>query len=113
MQEASDVRQEGTVVAWQCPTAYSSCNSESFGTMGLGNSWAPTLHPRSGTFGLSSLPQHEKTSLCQAIQSHDDVNHEVQTWLGGQDPTFYRQGFQKWISRLDKCLNREGDYVEK
>ena len=42
-----------------------------------------------------------------------DVKHEVQTWLRGQDPTFYRQGFEKWISRLDKCINREGDYVEK
>ena len=30
------------------------------GTMGLGNSWAPALQPGSGTFGLSSLPQHEK-----------------------------------------------------
>jgi len=24
-----------------------------------------------------------------------------------------QQGFEKWISRLDKCINREGDYVEK
>jgi len=35
---------------------------------GLGNSWAPAQQPGSGTFGLSSLPRHEKTSLCQAIQ---------------------------------------------
>jgi hypothetical protein len=28
-------------------------------------------------------------------------------------PTFYRQGFEKCIFRLDKCINREGDYVEK
>ena len=67
-QEASDVRQEGAVVAWQCPTAYSSYDSESFGTMELGNSWAPALQPRSGTFGLPPLPQHKKTSSCQVIQ---------------------------------------------
>jgi len=47
------------------------------------------------------------------FKSHDDVKHEVQTWLRGQDPTFYQQGFDKWISCLDKCLNRECDYVEK
>ena len=41
-----------------------------------------------------------------------DVKLEVQTWLRGQDSTFYRQGFKKWISRLDKCINR-GDYVKK
>ena len=79
-------------------------------TMGLRNSWAPALQPRSGTFGLSSLPQHEKN-----IFMPSDSNHmmKVQTWLRGQDPTFYWQGFEKWISCLDKCLNREGDYVEK
>ena len=38
MQEASDVRQEDAAVEFQCPAAYSSCDSESFGTMGLGNS---------------------------------------------------------------------------
>ena len=37
----------------------------------------------------------------------------MQTWLLGQDPTFDQQGFEKWISRIDKWLNREGDYVEK
>jgi hypothetical protein len=26
---------------------------------------------------------------------------------------FILQDFEKWISRLDNCLNREGDYVEK
>jgi hypothetical protein len=36
----------------------------------------------------------------------------VQTWLRGQDPTFYQQGFEKWISRLEEWLKR-GDYVEK
>jgi hypothetical protein len=50
---------------------------------------------------------------CVCAHTHDDVKHEVQKWLRGQDPTFYRQGFEKWISRLEKCINREGDYVEK
>jgi hypothetical protein len=49
----------------------------------------------------------------RAKQFKSHVKHEVQTWLHGQDPTFYQQGFDKWISCLDKCLNREGDYVEK
>jgi len=55
-----------------------------------------------------------KKHLCaKQFKSHDDEKHEVQTWLRGQNPTFYRQGFEKWIFRLDKCINREGDYVEK
>ena len=35
---------------------------------GLGNSLAPAQQPGCGTFGLSSLPQQEKASSCQAIQ---------------------------------------------
>ena len=82
--------------------------------MGLGNSWSPALQPVSGTFRLSSLPQHEKKNLhAKGFKPHDDVKREVQPWLRGQDPTFYWQGFEKSIARLDKCLNREGDYVEK
>ena len=59
------------------------------------------------------FPNMKKHLHATRFKSHDDVKPEVQTWLHGQDPTFYRQGFEKWISRLDKCLNREGDYVEK
>jgi hypothetical protein len=51
--------------------------------------------------------------MTKRFKSRDDVKHEVQTWLRGQDPIFCRQGFEKWISRLDKRLNREGDYVER
>jgi len=55
----------------------------------------------------------KKHLRAKRFKSHDDAKHEVQTRLRGQDPTFYQQGFEKWISRLDKCLNREGGYVEK
>jgi len=43
---------------------------------GLGNSWAPAHQPGSGTVGLSSLPQQEKTSSCQAIQ----ITRWCQAW---------------------------------
>jgi len=59
------------------------------------------------------FPNMKKHLGAKRFKSHDDVKHEVQMWLRGQDPTFYLQGFEKWISHLDKCFNREGDYVEK
>jgi limonene-1,2-epoxide hydrolase len=34
--------------------------------------------------------------MTKRFKSHADVKQEVQTWLRGQDPTFYRQGFEKW-----------------
>jgi histone-lysine N-methyltransferase SETMAR len=40
----------------------------------------------------------KKHCRVKRIKSHADVKHEVQTWLRGQDPTFCRQDFEKWIS---------------
>jgi histone-lysine N-methyltransferase SETMAR len=58
-------------------------------------------------------PNKKKHLRAKRFKSHADAKHEEQTWLPGQGPTFYRQGSEKWISRLDKRLNREGDNVEK
>jgi len=66
-----------------------------------------------GTWDFHLFPNTKKHLRAKRFKSQEDVKHEVQTWLRGQDPTFYRQGFEKWISRLDNCLNRECDYVEK
>ena len=71
--------------------------------------YSPDLAPSDFHF-FSNM---KKRLHAKRFKSHDNVKHEVQTWLRGQDPTFYQQGFEKWIFRLDKCLNREGDYVEK
>jgi len=64
------------------------------------------------TWDFHLFPNTKKHLRAKRFKS-DDVKHEAQTWLRGQDPTFCRQGSEKWISRLDNCLNREGDYVEK
>jgi len=69
--------------------------------------YSPDLAP--SDFHL--FPNMKKHLCAKRFKSHDDVMHEVQTRLHGQDPIFYQQGFEKWISHLDKCLNREGDYV--
>jgi len=70
-----------------------------------------SLDPAPSDFHL--FPNMKKHLCAKWFKSHDDVKHEVQMWLRGQDPTFYLQGFEKWISHLDKCFNTEGDYVEK
>jgi len=71
--------------------------------------YSPDLAP--SDFHL--FPKMKKHLRAKRFKSHDDVKHEVQKWLRGRDPTFYRQGFEKWVSHLEKCLDREGDYVEK
>ena len=35
------------------------------------------------------FPNMKKHLHAKRLKSHDDVKHEVQTWLRGQDPTLY------------------------
>jgi hypothetical protein len=37
----------------------------------------------------------------------------VQKWLTLQAAAFYEEGKQKFVPRYDKCLNNDGEYVEK
>ena len=37
----------------------------------------------------------------------------VRQWLGQQPASFFAKDIQKLVYRLDKCLNKFGQYVEK
>ena len=43
----------------------------------------------------------------------EDLPHAVVDWLNSQVAVWYEEGISKLVSRYDKCLNVEGDYVEK
>ena len=43
----------------------------------------------------------------------DEVKAAVRQWFHSQTADFYRSGITKLVLRLDKCLNRHRDYVEK
>jgi len=43
----------------------------------------------------------------------DELQEEVMTWFKGLAADFYDSGIQKLVSRLNKCLDNAGDYVEK
>ncbi|GBM41528.1 hypothetical protein AVEN_32332-1 [Araneus ventricosus] len=45
--------------------------------------------------------------------SNSDVKTTAENWLNVQGRDFYQAGLNKLVLRLDKCLNRFGDYVEK
>jgi hypothetical protein len=38
---------------------------------------------------------------------------EVTAWFRQEPEEFYAAGFQELVKRWDKCLNVQGDYVEK
>jgi histone-lysine N-methyltransferase SETMAR len=57
---------------------------------------------------------HLKNFLAgQRFNNDEDVKRAVQKWLSSQVATFYDEGIQKLVSRYDKCLNNDGNYVEK
>jgi len=43
----------------------------------------------------------------------EDLQHAVMDWLSSQAAVWYEEGISKLVSRYDKCLNVQGDYVEK
>ena len=43
----------------------------------------------------------------------DDLQHAVVHCLNSQAAVWYEEGISKLVSRHDKCLSVQGDYVEK
>ena len=43
----------------------------------------------------------------------EDLQHALVDWLNSQAAVWYGEGINKLVSRYDKCLNVQGDYVEK
>ncbi|KAJ4439329.1 hypothetical protein ANN_07451 [Periplaneta americana] len=46
----------------------------------------------------------------QRFDGDDEVKTAVREWFASQ---FYKEGIERLVPRLDKCLNNGGDYVEK
>lgn len=47
------------------------------------------------------------------FDTDEDVKEEVLNFLRGQAGEFYDSGIKKWVPRMQKCIDRNGEYVEK
>jgi hypothetical protein len=54
-----------------------------------------------------------RTPHQRRVADDEAVEREVTTWFQQQPKEFYAAGFQRLVKRWDKCLNVQGDYVEK
>ena len=43
----------------------------------------------------------------------EDLQRAVVDWLNSHAAVWYDEGISKLVSRYDKCLSVQGDYVEK
>jgi len=49
----------------------------------------------------------------QRFHTNEELMDCVNTWLHNLEAPFFNEGLQKLVSRYDKCLNVDGNYVEK
>jgi hypothetical protein len=45
--------------------------------------------------------------------SDQEVKGAVHAWLAAQPKTFFSEGIKKLVQRWNKCVEKQGDYVEK
>ena len=43
----------------------------------------------------------------------DEVKQAVMSWIKQGTPEFFTDGMHKLVLRWEKCIERQGDYVEK
>jgi hypothetical protein len=62
-------------------------------------------------FHLFGLLKHHLSA--EYFPDDEAVEREVIAWFRQQLKEFYAADFQGFVKRWDKCLNVQGDYVEK
>jgi hypothetical protein len=55
----------------------------------------------------------KETSKGQNFSSDAEVEVAVCKWINSQPETFFMGGMNKWTELLQKCVNINGDSVEK
>ena len=71
--------------------------------------YSPDLAP--SEFWL--FPKLKETLKDQHFLSHAEFEKAVRKWISSQPETFFMDGMNKWIDRLEKSVAVNGDYVEK
>ena len=71
--------------------------------------YSPDLAP-SDFFLFPKLIEHLKGVH---FNSTDGAKHAAKTWLKNQFAEFFKNGMNGWKHRLEKCIDRDGGYVEK
>ena len=71
--------------------------------------YSPDLAP-SDFYFFSKMKEH---LAGKRFTDDEDLQHAVMDRLNSQAAVWYEEGMTKLVSRYDKCLNVQGDYVEK
>ncbi|GFS74646.1 histone-lysine N-methyltransferase SETMAR [Trichonephila clavipes] len=77
----------------------------------LDGKWCLTQNLAPSDFHL--FPELKKNLGGTQFQTDEEVQNAVVNFLHGQAAEFYHSGLKKWVPRMQKCIQRNGDYVEK
>jgi transposase len=71
--------------------------------------YSPDLAPSDFHF----FPRLKRDLKGTHITSDDEVKHAVTSWIKQRIPEFFFDGMRKLVLCWEKCIERQGDYVEK
>jgi hypothetical protein len=70
---------------------------------------SPDLAPSDFHF----FPHFKRNLKGTHFTSDDEVKHAVTSWIKQRTPEFFIDGMRKRVLRWEKCIERQGDHVEK
>jgi len=71
--------------------------------------YSPDLAPSNFHF----FPHLKRDLKGTHFTSDDEVKQAVMLWIKQRTPEFFIDGMRKLVLRWEKCIERQGDYVEK
>jgi len=72
-------------------------------------SYSPDLAPSD----FHSFPHFKRDLKGTHCTSYDEVKQAVTSWIKQRTPEFLIDRMRKLVLRWEKCIERQGDYVEK
>jgi histone-lysine N-methyltransferase SETMAR len=73
----------------------------------------PAYSPDLAPSDFHLFPKLKEFLNGRRFKSDEEVNDAVKEWLNVLAAEVYDEGIQKIVTRYDKCLDVDGDYVEK
>ncbi|UYV82077.1 hypothetical protein LAZ67_21000719 [Cordylochernes scorpioides] len=73
----------------------------------------PTYSPDVAPSDFHLFPELKKNLGGTQFQDDDELEEAGLGFQRGQAAEFFDSGFHKWVSRMQKCVERNGEYVEK
>ncbi|UYV62625.1 hypothetical protein LAZ67_2001351 [Cordylochernes scorpioides] len=73
----------------------------------------PPYSPDVATSDVHLFPELKKNLGGTQFQDDDELEEAVLGFLRGQAAEFFDCGLHEWVSRMQKCVKRNGEYIEK